>query len=173
MLVIAQQLYDGLLGVLAALAAATVAAMAVMITLDVALRNTGLGSFGWLNELVEYGLYAMTFLAAPWVLRRGAHVRMDLIVTSLPPRLARAVELAADALGAVICLVLLYYSASVAHTSFERGSLIIKALIYPEWPLLAILPVCFALLAVEFITRGARTLRQKDGRTVADSRGVG
>ena len=44
----------------------------VLICLDVALRDLGLGSLPWLIELSEYLMYAGTFLAAPWVLRQGA-----------------------------------------------------------------------------------------------------
>ena len=60
------------------------AAMAVMISLDVVLRNLGISSFPWLLEIVEYALFIVTVMVAPWVLHKGSHVRVDVLVGALP-----------------------------------------------------------------------------------------
>src|SRR4051795_13716262 len=82
-----------------------------LIALDVALRNLAGTGFPWLIDAIEYGLFAGTFLAAPWVLREGAHVRVDIVVTTLPPRGAAFLETVADLVGLAICLILLWYGA--------------------------------------------------------------
>jgi TRAP-type transport system small permease protein len=151
--------YDLLLGALAALAALSLGTVTVLITLDVIGRNTGFGNLPWLNEVVEYTLYLATFLAAPWVLRQGAHVRMDLVVTLLPGRAARRLELATDLAGSAICLVLLWYAGRATLVAHARGSLIIKTLVLAEWWMLALLPLAFLLLAIEFLRRAAAALR--------------
>ena len=51
--------------------------MVVLVTADILLRNITRTGFPWANEVSEYALYAMTLLAAPWLLRRGQHVRID------------------------------------------------------------------------------------------------
>src|SRR3954462_14740581 len=76
-----------------------------LIALDVALRNLAGTGFPWLIDAIEYGLFAGTFLAAPWVLREGAHVRVDIVVTTLPPRGAAFLETVADLVGLAICLI--------------------------------------------------------------------
>lgn len=144
------------LGLLAGLA---FAAMALLIGADVLLRNLALGNLPWVIEVVEYLLYLATFAAAPWVLYRGGHVRVDLLVTQLPPRAGRLLELLSDAIGLVICLLLAWFGAQAALQAQAIGALVFKELVLPEWPLLAAIPVAAGLLALEFVRRLARALQ--------------
>ena len=48
------------------------------------------------NELSEDILYLMTLLAAPWLLRQGQHIRVDIILRALPPRAAWLLEWVGD-----------------------------------------------------------------------------
>ena len=48
----------------------------------------------------------------------------------------------------------------MALDSVALGSITIKNLVFPEWWLLAPLPVCFVLLAIEFVFRFDRLLRR-------------
>ena len=60
--------------------------MVVMVTADIMLRNLTRTGFPWANEVSEYALYVITLLTAPWLLRRGQHVRIDLVLTLVPAR---------------------------------------------------------------------------------------
>jgi len=130
-----------------------------MITLDVILRNLGLTNFPWLLEVSEYVLFIVTFGAAPWVLHSGSHVRVDLLVTTLPKRAGLGVELLADLLGFTASAILGWHGLRVALDTFSRGDLLYKELVIPEWPLLAVIPASAALLAIEFARRIAAALR--------------
>jgi TRAP-type C4-dicarboxylate transport system permease small subunit len=159
-------LYGRLLDALAAVAALTLLAMVVLVTADIVLRNTGYGGFAWANEVSEYALYLMTLLTAPWLLRRGQHVRLDIVLTLLPARLAWVMELLADMLGFSVCLVLVHYGLMVTHESWRLGAITIKSLVFPEWWLLAPLPAAFVLLALEFVLRFAHLLAGEKGRRI-------
>ena len=50
------------------------------------LRNAGLGGIPWSSEVSEDILYLMTLLAAPWLLRQGQHIRVDILLRAVPPR---------------------------------------------------------------------------------------
>jgi TRAP-type C4-dicarboxylate transport system permease small subunit len=130
--------------------------MTVMIGADVALRNLGLGGVPPSNELSEDILYLVTLLAAPGLLRRGQHIRIDIVLQALPPRAAWLLEWVGDGIGLACCLVFVWYGASVTAASFFDGSTSIKTLVLPEWWLLAPMPVAFALLALEFVFRMQR-----------------
>ena len=52
------------------------------------IRNFGFGGLPWSNEVSEYILYLVTLLSAPWLLRRGQHIRVDILLRALPARLA-------------------------------------------------------------------------------------
>jgi TRAP-type C4-dicarboxylate transport system permease small subunit len=128
----------------------------VMIGTDVLLRNIGLGGVPPSNELSEDILYLVTLLAAPGLLRRGQHIRIDIVLQALPPRVAWLLEWVGDVIGLICCLIFVWYGASVAAASFFDGSISIKTLVLPEWWLLAPMPVAFGLLALEFVFRMQR-----------------
>ena len=132
--------------------------MVALVTADIVLRNVARTGFSWANEITEYALYLITLLTAPWLLRRGQHVRIDMMLATVPPRLAWLMEAAADMIGFAASLVLVWYGTVMTLQSARLGSLTIKNLVFPEWWLLAPLPVCFALLALEFVFRFHRLM---------------
>jgi len=147
-----------LLDALAAAAALLLLAMVVVVCADIALRNMTGAGITWANEVSEYALYVMTLLTAPWLLRRGQHVRLDIMLTLLPPRLAWLMEAFGDMLGFAVSLVLVRYGLAMTFDSARIGAITIKNLVFPEWWLLAPLPAAFILLAIEFIFRFQRLL---------------
>ncbi len=151
---------------LAVAAALILLAMVVVVTADIVLRNSTGGGFAWANEVSEYALYLMTLLTAPWLLRRGQHVRLDIILTLVPPRVAWLMEAAGDALGFCVSLVLVRYGFAMTADSARLGAITIKNLVFPEWWLLAPLPVAFALLAIEFVFRFGRLLKGERTRRI-------
>lgn len=135
------------------LAGVAFAVIAVLVTLNVILRGLGITNFPWLLEVSEYILYIGTFLAAPWVLRLGAHVRVDLLLGLLPAAGARLAGIAADLCGLVFCLLLARHGWNITADAFSRGDMMFKELVIPEWPLLAVIPFSAALLVIEFARR--------------------
>jgi TRAP-type transport system small permease protein len=124
--------------------------MTVMIGADVLLRNIGAGGISPSNELSEDSLYLITLLAAPGLLRKGQHIRIDIVLRALPERVGWVLEWVGDVIGLICCLIFVWYGTSVAVASFLDGAISIKTLVLPEWWLLAPMPVVFALLALEF-----------------------
>jgi hypothetical protein len=64
----------------------------------------------------------------------------------------------ADLVGLASCLVLVWYGTVMTLQSARLASLTIKNLVFPEWWLLAPLPICFALLSLEFVLRFHRLM---------------
>ena len=139
--------FGRLFDALAVLAALILLVMVVLVTADILLRNMTRTGFPWANEVSEYALYGMTLLTAPWLLRRGQHVRIDLLLSVVPARVAWLMEAVGDVIGFLVCVVMVRYGYHMAADSFRIGSLTIKNLVFAEWWLLAPLPICFALLA--------------------------
>ena len=152
--------WERLLNAFALAACATVLAMTLMICADVLLRNVriipGLQGLAWSNEVSEWMLYLVTMLAAPWLLRRGQHIRVDILLRAIPPRFGWYCEWVADTIGLACCIVMGYYGAAAMIASFGGGSLSIKTLVLPEWWILAPLPVAFLMLAIEMVFRMQR-----------------
>ena len=162
-------IYGRLLDALAGAAALLLLAMVIVVTGDILLRNLIVKGFVWANEVSEYALYLITLLTAPWLLRRGQHVRLDLILSAVPRRAAWLMEAVGDILGFVVCLVMVRYGSLMTFEAYRNGSITIKNLIFPEWWMLAPLPIAFVLLAIEFVFRFHRLLQSRDRREEATS----
>ena len=94
-------------------------------------------------------LYLITLLTAPWLMRRGQHIRVDVLLRAVPKRLGWVLEWLVDALAHGL---LRGHRATTARArrwaSCRPGRCSIKTLVTPEWWLLAPLPLAlFALLA--------------------------
>jgi TRAP-type C4-dicarboxylate transport system permease small subunit len=152
--------YGRLLEVLALGACALILGMTLMICADVLLRNVrvipGLAGLEWSNEISEAMLFLVTLLTAPWLLRRGQHIRVDIVLRAVPPRVGWVFEWIVDVLGLGCCAVIAWYSGRAAAASWQAGSISIKTLITPEWWLLSVLPVAFAALTIEMLFRMRR-----------------
>lgn len=135
-------------------------AMMALICADVLLRNVRLvpGVYGisWANEVTEYALYLITLLTAPWLLRQGQHIRIDILLRVLPARLAWYCEWLGDAIALACCIVIAFAGWKAAAGSLAIGAMVVKTLAVPEWWLLAPLQVTFVLLAVEMLFRMRR-----------------
>ena len=136
-----------------ALACLLLLAMTFLIGADVFTRNTGLGGVAWSNEVSESILYLLTLLSAPWLLRQGQHIRVDILLRAVPSRLGWYLEWAGDLIGLACSLYFVWYGAKVLAASYAAGSITIKTLVTPEWWLLAPLPFAFILVAIEFVFR--------------------
>jgi TRAP-type C4-dicarboxylate transport system permease small subunit len=141
-------LYDRVLQWLAACAAVLLGASALAITLDVLGRNVGLGTLPWILEVSEYVLPLATFLVAPWLLRRNEHVRLDVLLRAWP-----WLNHVTNVVGLAVCAVLVLYGVRTILNSAQQGAMVFKSVVFPEWWLYAPVPLCFTLLAVEFVRR--------------------
>ena len=146
-------LYGSVLDVLALLGCALLFAMMLMICADVGLRTLGWGSVPWANEMSEYILYVSTFLSAPWLLRWGKHVRLDLLLRALPAHLGWLMEWLVDLVCIAVCATLAVAGSRILLASQANGNTILKTLSFPEWWLMIPIPVTFFLLAIEFVFR--------------------
>jgi TRAP-type C4-dicarboxylate transport system permease small subunit len=154
--------YGRVLEALALAACALIFALTLMICADVFLRNVrivpGLVGLAWSNEISEAMLYLVTLLTAPWLLRRGQHIRVDIVLRAVPPQVGWVFEWLVDVLGLACCAVIAWYSAHAALASYQAGSLSIKTLVTPEWWLLSVLPATFFALSIEMLFRMRRLM---------------
>ena len=152
--------YGRLLEVLALAACALIFGMMLMICADVFLRNVrivpGMVGLEWANEISEAMLYLIALLTAPWLMRRGQHIRVDVLLRAVPPRLGWGLEWLVDALALACCAIITWYGVRAALGSWQAGSLSIKTLVTPEWWLLSVLPVAFLALTLEMLFRMRR-----------------
>src|SRR6185437_15132686 len=148
-----ERAYGRLLELFAAAACVLVFGMTLMICADVFLRNVrvvpGVAGLAWSAEISEAMLFLVTMLTAPWLLRRGQHIRVDIVLRAVPPKVGWLFEWTADLLAFACCATITWYSARAAFASYQAGALSIKTLVTPEWWLLSVLPAGFLALTLE------------------------
>jgi len=108
-----EKAYCGLVTALAMLAGAVLAAITTALVINVVLVSAFTTNIFGMADGIEVGLMAATFLAAPWVLKKNAHVAVDIVTASLTPRIQRPLHIVTMSLGAVMSGVL-------AWSSFQR-----------------------------------------------------
>jgi len=147
---------DRLIDALAVVAGALLCALVLLILVDVMARYLRWFSLAWGLEASEYILYAVTFLGAPWVLREQGHIAIDLVVERLSERARRKARVVANALGAVVCAVLLYVACGVVWQSYAAGTMVHKSFVFPEWLVFAGMPPIFLILLAVYLRWLAR-----------------
>lgn len=143
--------FDRLIDLLALISGAGLCTLGVLICLDVAARSSRLFQMPWTLDVAEYLLYLLTYFGAPWVLRQGGHITIDIVLQGLGPSGRRRALHASHAMGAVVCAVLLYYSCRVWWASYTEGTLVYETFVFPEWVLLTPAPPTFLILLVVFL----------------------
>jgi C4-dicarboxylate transporter, DctQ subunit len=122
------------------------------VTLDVVLRTVFRQlSFPWVVELNEYALFGITFFAATWCVRIGAHVRVDFVMGQFKRRTQALMSFFSAVLCSVSCLVFTVCAATASWASFMQGSRLFKYLRVPKYAFTIVICVCSMLLTIEFI----------------------
>jgi TRAP-type C4-dicarboxylate transport system permease small subunit len=149
------RLQDATIHAFAVLAGVVFVLITLVLVLNVGLRFfAGKNVYGMIDA-IEMGLMAATFLGAPWVLRKNAHVSVDIVLSGLSPARRRLVDRLTSLLGAVLSVLFTWATFSALMIALSRGSIMRGVLVVPEWvPLLAPF-IGGLLLTLEFLRRAA------------------
>jgi TRAP-type C4-dicarboxylate transport system permease small subunit len=145
--------FDFVVDALAVLAALCIAGLAVGMTADVVMRNTGMGNITGMLDISEFLVFMTTFLGAPWVLKRGGHVNVDVAIQNLGPRGKKVMAVLCDIAGLVVCILLCFYGWELTDAALGMKSRIIRTFIFPEWWVYALVTLSGLLLTIEFVRR--------------------
>lgn len=141
---------------LALVAGVLLCALTLLVCLDVISRTLRLFAMPWTLDVTEYMLYAITFLAAPWVLREQGHIAIEIVVERFPAGPRKLVQRIADGVGAMVCGILFVFACRVLWRSWTQNNLVHETFVFPEWYLFVLAPPVFLILTIQFVLRAAR-----------------
>ena len=95
-------------------------------------------------DFTGFFLAAATFLALAYTLRQGGHIRVTLLLTRLPARAQRGVEIMVVAVALAMSAYASWYMLLLVYESFEYGDRSSGMVSVPLW--LPQLPVAFGLI---------------------------
>jgi TRAP-type C4-dicarboxylate transport system permease small subunit len=142
--------YEKLIFALFCAGALILALIALFILYDVIARNIGVPTFTHTLALTEYGLYYMTLLGTPWLVRKKHHVYMQLITALVPTAIRPYISKLSYLLCVITCALICYYSGLVTLETFLRGDHEVRSFDMPRWLIFVIMPISFFLLTIEF-----------------------
>lgn len=145
------RVYDATIVASAVVAGILVAFIFAAIFVDVTIHAFGLQPPIWAASAIEYAMLYLTMLAAPWLVRRKAHIVIDVVRAQVSEAVQRSLEYIVYVVAIVACIVFAYYGAELTVATYQRGELDIRSVDVPRWLLYAPMPAGFLLLGIEFV----------------------
>ena len=153
--------YDRFLGYLAVVVGIMVLLSMVFVVIDVLLRYFFGAPIGWVIEVCEYFLLFTPFLGMAWLVRQAeGHIRIDIIVQALSPRLQAALNCWGSFLVAVTLAIGSYYSAISASGHIARNVMTPGVYPIPKGYLMLVITLGFGLSAIEFARKAWGHLKE-------------
>lgn len=144
--------YNKVLGATSRIAAALIIALFVLICIQVFARLLPVPPVLWTTDFAIYCLVFLGFLGMAHLLRRGAHVAIDVLVDALPPVAGNIISIIVCLIGVATTVFVGYIALDVTINQFVRGVFVNAALFnMPKWILLAIIPFGLWMSCIEFI----------------------
>ena len=89
-----------LAGIFERISVLSLAFIAILIFIQIALRNLFSMAFAGIEELARFAHVTMVFLLVPILFREGKHVTIDIVLLHVPPKINKALRLVATLLTA-------------------------------------------------------------------------
>ena len=114
----------------------------------------------WTVEVCEYILFSLAFLGAPWLLKVGGHVNIDIFITQLSQRRRHMMELATSAVGMIVSLIICWFAIKTSYNCYQSGVLLTKTMNVPKHYFLMLIALGYLFLLLEFGRQFIGKIRQ-------------
>jgi TRAP-type C4-dicarboxylate transport system permease small subunit len=133
-------------------ASACMYAVMLLVAADVGLRYVFHHPLGWAYDLISmYLMPGMFLLALADTLRKGHHVRVDLLYVRCPPRVRLALSGVAYLLIAAVVLPIVTTGTGRFWSSLISGDVIVTAIAWPTWVSAMLVVIGFGLLLLQLL----------------------
>lgn len=124
-----------------------------------------LSSNAWLE--LQWYLFSLVFLlGAPWALRRGDHVRVDVLYGGLPERGRWWIDLVGGVVFLIpFCVFAIWISIDFVVDSWVEGEMSNDPGGLPRWPLKPVVPLAFGLILLQGVSEICKRIALLRGAT--------
>jgi len=143
-------IFDRLIDFMAFLAGLLLAGAVLIVSFEICMRYFLRRPQVWTVEVCEYILFILAFLGAPWLLKKGGHVSVDIVVERLNTKVRRYLNLLSCGVGILISTVITWFSLVTAWGCYESGVVVTKTLTIPKHYFLLFITLGYFLLILEF-----------------------
>ena len=144
-------IFDKLLDLMAGLAMVILLFICAAVCYTIGMRFLFTRTTIWIMQTTEYALLWIVFLSTAWLLREKGHITTDLIYEHLNEKTRQGLDAITYTLGALACVVLLYYSVTYTYESITHGVTDVRAVTIPKWTVYFIIPYGSIFLIIQFL----------------------
>jgi len=130
-------------------------------------------AISYAEEVIVYLVIWAIMFASSRLAGRDGHVRADLVLRRLPPRLLRWVEVFNCLIAVMFCIALAGYGAQIVHTSYLIDERCSSDLQFPMWVYYLALPVGSGLIAARYAIRLLRFAVHFDAAAMTVGHAIG
>ena len=114
----------------------------------------------WTVEVCEYILFSIAFLGAPWLLKKGGHVSVDIVIEHLGSKSQNRLKLISGATGVFISAIICWFSVVTCWDCYVSGVVVTKTMSIPKHYFLILISIGYLFLLVEFVRQFFWHLRE-------------
>ena len=104
----------------------------------------------------------MTFLATAWLLAEDKHISLGIVTDHLGPTANWVLSLLHNLVGTVLCGIFCWYGFLTTRDHIARHVIDTLAVDIPKGYVLAIIPLGFFLLTLQFLTKFIQALQRRE-----------
>ncbi len=135
--------------------AVVIGVILVLMTLSIGyaifVRAVNLPGPVWIVQFNEYAMLFATFLGASWLLSKGRHVSIELVVSRFSLRIRKILRVIHSLMGLGLCATLCWYGTLTTLENFQRNVIHVQAVDVPMAYVLFAIPLGFLLLLLQFL----------------------
>lgn len=132
------------------------AGLVVLGATQIVLRNVFSTGLSWADGLSRLAVLWLGLLGAVAASRDGRHITLGALTRWLPERARRFTGVVADLAAGCVSATLAWHAWVFVADSREFGDTLLNDI--PAWWFQAVMPVAFALMAIQFVVRAVRGL---------------
>jgi C4-dicarboxylate transporter DctQ subunit len=105
----------------------------------------------WVEPFSVYLFIAASFLGAAYAMKKGEHIKVDILTRRLPEKVRAGVEMFTSLLAFIFFAYLTWHSTMMAHRSFLRETTDLSLLEIPIWIPQSFVPLGSILMCLSLI----------------------
>lgn len=156
-------LFDRLIDAMAFLAGILLVLAVLIVSFEICMRYFFQQPQVWTVEVCEFILFILAFLGAPWLLKKGGHASVDILVERMGPVPKRYASLFASSVGMLVSLVLVWFSLTTSWQCYTDGVVLTKTLTVSKYYFLLFIALGYFCLMIEFGRQFMRTMKKEKG----------
>lgn len=150
---------------MALLAGILLVALVLIVCWEIAMRYFVRRPLVWMVEVSEYILFSIAFLGAPWLLKKGGHVNVDVVTEHMGSKMQRIMKRIAMAVGVIFSAIVCWFAFATALECYRTGVLVTKTLNVPKHYFLFLISLGYLFLTLEFGREFFHDIRGTEGKS--------